>query len=279
MRPSTILVAATFLAASLTAGAARAEESSRAVICAVIDRAAGDPLAARLVPHPADLAREQLPAAGGQPGRRQGHRPVHAGHRQRAGPHRPVRPGGRDPRLRLLPLGTARQLRQPRSRGPPLYNAGPGRIARWRSGEASLPDETRAHVRFVTGANLTADARDGDAGRHADTAPTASRRSPRSRRRTRATCVARWRRRSRPGASSSSLGRTRRARARRLPRPAGPGRRAPHRAPADRDHHAARRARRPVLLSHPRRLRRPRLRRPPVPAHALGGAACLTVRN
>ncbi|WP_181706434.1 lytic transglycosylase domain-containing protein [Chthonobacter rhizosphaerae] len=32
------------------------------------------------------------------------------------------------------------------------YNAGPRRVERWRSGEAGLPFETRAYVRFVTGA-------------------------------------------------------------------------------------------------------------------------------
>ncbi|KAB0677528.1 lytic transglycosylase domain-containing protein [Aureimonas leprariae] len=36
------------------------------------------------------------------------------------------------------------------------YNAGPNRIARWRNGQASLPDETRAHVRFITGTDLAA---------------------------------------------------------------------------------------------------------------------------
>lgn len=34
------------------------------------------------------------------------------------------------------------------------YNAGPNRIARWRAGKDELPEETRAHVRFITGASL-----------------------------------------------------------------------------------------------------------------------------
>jgi hypothetical protein len=168
LRPSTILVAATFLAASLTAGAARAEESSRAVICAVIDRAAAThslpaSFLTRLIWRESSF-RPQAVSPVGARGIAQ-FMPATASARGLTDPF--------DPEAAIP--ASASYLSELRGSFGSLdlaaaaYNAGPGRIARWRSGEASLPDETRAHVRFVTGANLTADARDGDAGRHADT--------------------------------------------------------------------------------------------------------------
>lgn len=145
-------------------GPVRAEESSRAVICALIDRAA----AAHTLP-PAFLTRLIWRESSFRPGARsrvgaQGiaqFMPATADERGLVDPF--------DPEA-AIPASAA-YLSELRTRFGSLdlaaaaYNAGPGRIARWRSGQASLPDETRAHVRFVTGASL-GPGPDAGSGRH-----------------------------------------------------------------------------------------------------------------
>lgn len=134
-------------------GSARAQESSRTVVCRLIDRAAAahalpPSFLTRLIWRESSFRPEARSRVGAQ-GIAQ-FMPATAGERGLVDPF--------DPEA-AIPASAA-YLSELRGRFGSLelaaaaYNAGPGRIARWRSGEASLPSETLAHVRFVTGVSL-----------------------------------------------------------------------------------------------------------------------------
>lgn len=141
------------LAATAGANPSRAEETSRAIICGLIDRAA----AQHALP-PSFLTRLIWRESSFRPGAR-----------SRAGAQGIAQfmPSTADERGLVDPFdpetaipASASYLSDLKSRFGSLdlaaaaYNAGPGRVAKWKSGQASLPDETRAHVRFITGADL-----------------------------------------------------------------------------------------------------------------------------
>lgn len=132
---------------------ARADETSRGVICGLIDRAAADhalppSFLTRLIWRESSFRPDVRSRAGAQ-GIAQ-FMPATAGERGLADPF--------DPEAAIP--ASARYLSELRGRFGSLelaaaaYNAGPGRIARWQNGEASLPGETLAHVRFITGMSL-----------------------------------------------------------------------------------------------------------------------------
>ncbi len=134
-------------------GAARAEETSRAIICGLIDRAAEQhalpaSFLTRLIWRESSFRSGARSQAGAQ-GIAQ-FMPATANERGLVDPF--------DPEAAIP--ASASYLSELKSRFGSLdlaaaaYNAGPGRIAKWKSGQASLPGETRAHVRFVTGADL-----------------------------------------------------------------------------------------------------------------------------
>lgn len=143
------------LAAVAGASPSRAEETSRAIICGLIDRAAAQhalpsSFLTRLIWRESSFRAGARSQAGAQ-GIAQ-FMPSTADERGLVDPF--------DPEAAIP--ASASYLSELKGRFGSLdlaaaaYNAGPGRIARWKSGQASLPDETRAHVRFITGADLAA---------------------------------------------------------------------------------------------------------------------------
>lgn len=147
------------IVATAACGSCRAEETSRAIICSMIDRAAvrhalPASFLTRLIWRESSFRSGVRSHAGAQ-GIAQ-FMPATAGERGLVDPF--------DPEAAIP--ASASYLADLKGRFGSLelaaaaYNAGPGRIVRWRSGKADLPDETRAHVRFVTGTDLAAG--DGD---------------------------------------------------------------------------------------------------------------------
>ena len=144
----------TFLiAVAAASGSARAEASSRDVICGLIDRAAEahslpPSFLTRLIWRESSFRTHVRSRAGAQ-GIAQ-FMPSTASERGLVDPF--------DPEAAIP--ASASYLRELRDQFGSLdlaaaaYNAGPGRIARWKAGEGGLPAETRDHVRFVTGTTL-----------------------------------------------------------------------------------------------------------------------------
>ena len=128
-----------------------ASDDALATLCGIVETSARDRGAADRLLHPAHLARERVPARRRQPGRRAGHRPVHARHGLRARARRSVRSGVGDPRFgeaagRILRGGSAIWA----LRRPPITRV----RTRSRTGSpapASLPFETQDYVLAITG--------------------------------------------------------------------------------------------------------------------------------
>ncbi|WP_192847094.1 lytic transglycosylase domain-containing protein [Aureimonas sp. AU4] len=165
-----LAVALALMLAAASCLPARAEETSRSVVCGIVDRAATahalpSSFLTRLIWRESSFRTEVRSRVGAQ-GIAQ-FMPSTARERGLADPF--------DPEA-AIPASAA-YLSELRTRFGSLdlaaaaYNAGPGRVARWLDSEDALPDETIAHVRFITGGML--DRRPGTAptpgGREEDT--------------------------------------------------------------------------------------------------------------
>ena len=148
---------AILLAALAPCEAARAQESASAVICALIDRAAAShalppSFLTRLLWRESSFRPKAISRAGAK-----GIAQFMPGTASERGLTDPFDPEAAIPASASY-LAELRGSFGSLELAAAAYNAGPARISRWQRGEGSLPDETRAHVRFVTGVNLAREA-------------------------------------------------------------------------------------------------------------------------
>ncbi len=266
---------AILLAALAPCEAARAQESASAVICALIDRAAAShalppSFLTRLLWRESSFRPKAISRAGAK-----GIAQFMPGTASERGLTDPFDPEAAIPASASY-LAELRGSFGSLELAAAAYNAGPARISRWQRGEGSLPDETRAHVRFVTGVDLAREAalRPRPEGAATDCLATLAdirRSDPSPLRSAFAEATLPW--------GVQLVAGPNKERALADYRTLQSARNRARRPPADGAHHAARRTGHPLLLSHKvafdRRAEADGLCR----RMRASGASCLTVRN